>query len=141
MGVFEVNLVNVYDISSELVLYRLLEGRPKHANISHREMPDWKEHQAFVRSKPYTAWYLIIKQKALSGVYGSVYLTKDNEIGVFLFKKYQGKGFGQDAIWMLMEKHPRKRYLANINPENEGSIGTFEGLGFHHIQNTYEFNV
>ncbi len=38
----------------------------------------------------------------------------------------------------LMEAHPRKKYLANINPANERSIHMFEKLGFKHIQNTYE---
>ena len=42
------------------------------------------------------------------------------------------------SIEMLMEKHPRERFLANINPANERSIEFFRSLGFVHIQNTYE---
>jgi RimJ/RimL family protein N-acetyltransferase len=117
------------------VLYRLLEERSPEVNISHRAMPSWEQHCAFVASKPYDAWYLI---EADGGKVGAIYLSKTNEIGIFLFRSHRGAGYGKRAVTMLMERHPRDRYLANINPKNDASIAFFRELGFHHIQNTYE---
>lgn len=134
-------LVDVYDVPSDVVLYRLLEERPTFANISHRKMPTWREHKKFLESRPYDAWYLIMQSETSMEVCGSVYLTRDAEIGIFLFEKHQGKGYASAAIQALMEKHPRDCYRANINPNNHNSIAMFELAGFTHIQNTYELHV
>jgi RimJ/RimL family protein N-acetyltransferase len=131
-------LVSAYEVTSNSILYRLLEERPVSANISHQEMPTWKKHKQFVKSRPYSAWFLIMDGEE---VLGSIYLTQQDEIGIFLFEKHQGNGHAGKAISMLMKLHPRKRYLANINPNNEGSIRMFKRLGFAHIQNTYLFDV
>lgn len=129
-------LVDVYNSPDALsVLYQLLEERTPEFNISHREMPTLQAHRAFVDSRPYSAWYLVqVDEKQI----GAIYLTKMNEIGIFVLQAYQGNGYGKRAISLLMERHPCERYLANINPANERSIEFFRGLGFHHIQNTYE---
>ena len=42
------------------------------------------------------------------------------------------------AIMKLMRRHPRPRYVANINPGNSDLTAVFSKLGFKHIQNTYE---
>ena len=131
-------LVNVYDIASDLVLYRLLKERPEIANISHRAMPTWEEHKEFLGSWPYAAWYLVMEKDE---ILGSIYLSPNNEIGVSLFKSHQGKGFARKAIEKLMKLHPKKRYLANISPANKNSIEMFKKHGFSHIQETYEFNA
>lgn len=132
----QMNLVDVYGSPDALgVLYRLLEERDPEVNISHREMPSWDSHCAFVASRPYAAWYLIVAE---SEPVGAIYLSRADEIGVFILRAYRGKGYGRRAVLMLMEQHPRERYLANINPANEGSIAFFRELGFRHIQNTYE---
>jgi len=68
---------------------------------------------------------------------GSIYLTRQREIGIGIFKDRRKKGYAMESIKMLMNKHPG-RFLANINPENDPSIKLFEGIGFKHIQNTYE---
>lgn len=95
-------------------------------------MPCWGDHIRFVESKPYEAWYFI--GEAL----GACYLSKQNEIGVFLFKEHQGKGYGRAAIKAIMEKHGRRRYLANVSPDNDRSRFMFQGLGFKLCQQTYE---
>ena len=87
--------------------------------------------------KPYRAWYLI---EAKGEIVGAVYLSKADEIGVFLFRKHQGHSLGPKAVGAIMKRHPRRRFLANINPRNQGSIAMFESMGFRHLQNTYEFN-
>lgn len=129
-------LVDVYEIDeAPEVLFRLMEERTPEVNISHRALPDWDTHLAFIASRPYEAWFLIVDD---DNPVGAIYLSKTSEIGVFVLNAHRGKGYGKTAIEMLMEKHPRERFLANINPANERSIDFFRSLGFVHIQNTYE---
>lgn len=129
-------LIDVYEIDGVSdVLWDLLAERPAIANISHREMPTREEHEAFIASKPYEAWYLV---EATDVCAGAINLTYNDEIGIALFKRHWGKGFAQAAIDELMRLHPRARYLANIAPTNEPSIRLFERLGFSPIQTTYE---
>ena len=129
-------LVDVYSApEAPELLYKLMEERTPEVNISHRELPDWDTHLAFVASRPYDAWYMIETDDVFVG---AIYLSKMCEIGVFVFAEHRGQGHGKRAVKMLMEKHPRERFLANINPANTDSIAFFRALGFRHIQNTYE---
>jgi hypothetical protein len=69
-----VQLISVYrvpKVAPEL-LYRLLEQREPHVNISHQRMPSWQEHVRFIASRPYVAWYLI---KHGPNYVGAIYLT------------------------------------------------------------------
>lgn len=131
-----INLISVYRERQAIeILYDLLVEREPHQCISHKNMPNMDEHAAFVRSQPYFAWYLIENEE---GSYvGSIYLSKQREIGVFIFKRYARSGYGAQAVSALMSKWPG-RFLANINPNNAASIRFFENLGARHIQNTYE---
>ena len=138
VGIRKINLVSVYDVDSQMILYRLLEERPAVASISHRSMPDWDEHVAFITSMPYHVWCLIMNG---AEAVGAIYLTQNDEIGVSIFEKHAGNGYAKAAIRRLMETYPRRRYFANINPDNAKSIRMFETLGFRHIQNTYELNA
>ena len=129
------NLIDVYKHkNSATLLYQLLQEREQHQCISHKELPSFINHLRFFDSKPYLAWYLV----ELGGiVIGSTYLTKDREIGIFLFKEHQGKSLGAKAVQLLMDTHPG-RFLANIAPTNPGSAEFFRNMGFKPIQHTYE---
>ena len=116
-------------------LYELLKQRDPRANISHKRMPSFKQHESFIQSKPYSKWYII---QSSNDDIGSIYLSKNNEIGIFLIKKNQSKGIGFNALKLLMEKNPKIRYLANVNPKNKKSIEFFKKNGFKLIQHTYE---
>ena len=137
-------MIDVYTFEgAERVLYDLLRERDPAENISHRDAPRFEAHCAFVASRPYQAWYLVVVD---GDVVGSIFLTKPpapsqagDEIAVRIFQKFKAADFSAEAIRLLMEKHGPRRYLANVSPGNAGSISTFEGLGFVHIQNTYEF--
>ena len=118
-----------------LFLYNLLKERDSKANISHKKMPSFEQHEIFVDSKPYSKWYVIVESEE---EVGSIYLTKNNEIGIFLKKNIQGKKIGEKALKLLMEKNSNSRYLANVNPKNEKSIRFFKNNGFKLIQQTYE---
>ena len=121
--------------SDSKFLFELLEERDPRANISHKKMPSYNEHLKFIKSKPYTKWYIILKSKDRIG---SIYLSKNDEIGIFLSKKYQGKNIGNDALKELIRKNPRERYLANVNPKNKKSSMFFKNNNFKLIQHTYE---
>lgn len=116
-------------------LFNLLKERDPNANISHKKMPTYLEHVKFVKSKPYSRWYIILKSKTKVG---SIYLSNDNEIGIFLKKIYSGKGYGSEALGMLIEKNPKSRYLANVSQKNSNSINFFRNKGFKLIQYTFE---
>lgn len=120
---------------AETYLYALLSEREPEQNISHRGMPTVDQHLAFVRSRPYREWHLITVR---SVVVGAVYLTRQWEIGIFIFKAYQGKGHGRRAVQLMRKRHAGRRLLANVNPANAASIALFTGLGGRHIQQTYE---
>ena len=121
--------------SDSKFLFELLKDRDPRANISHKKMPSYNEHLKFIKSKPYTKWYIILKSKYRIG---SIYLSKNDEIGIFLSKKYQGKNIGNDALVELIRKNPRERYLANVNPKNKKSSVFFKNNNFKLIQYTYE---
>ena len=128
------------------VLYDLLKERTPEQSISHARMPTMEEHAAFVRSSPYAAWYLIevlpiSYEAAVFGrqkptCVGATYLTKQREVGIFIFRAHQGKGYAREAIALLREKHPG-RLLANVNPDNEASNLLFKRMGGKVIQVTY----
>jgi len=115
------------------ILYDLLSERTPEQSISHKEMPTFKRHTEFVNSYPYLVWYFVQHERE---ILGTVYLTRDREIGIFLFKKHIGKGFGTKVLEMIMKKHPGT-FLANCNPENEASIRLFKRFGFELVQHVY----
>lgn len=116
------------------VLYELLGERSKNESISHKEMPDYSDHEQFVLNKPYKAWYFILDGRS---IVGAVYLSKQNEIGVHIFKSYRRAGYAKDAIKQLMDEHEGPFY-ANVNPNNRKSRELFKKLGGELIQVTYE---
>lgn len=136
-------LVNVHKHrEAETILYALLKERSseedRFVNIRHRELPPWKQHVRFVRSRPYRAWYLVFVEGECVGY---VSLTRADEIGIILFRAHRGKGHGPKAVQALMKKHPRPSYIANINPNNERSIRMFAKLGYAPLLNSYEFHA
>lgn len=117
------------------ILYKLLGERTPTQSISHKGMPTFREHIDFVKSKPYAAWYMIINGE---DIVGATYLTENNEIGISIFRAYQGVGFGKEAVLELMSMHEPPFY-ANIAPNNVDSQVFFKKLGFKFIQRTYAF--
>ena len=121
-------LIDVYDEYelATVVLFQLLRERTPEESISHKAMPTFEQHCAFVASRPYLAWYLA---EADGYVRGAVYLSKQREIGAAIHKAQRGHGYGLDAVGELMRLHPG-RFLANIAPGNDASLALFRKLGF-----------
>ena len=131
----KLKLVNKSDIR---FLYNQLKERDPMINISHKKMPTYAEHSQFVLSKPYSKWYIIIyKNKKI----GNTYLTKTNEIGIFILKSTKINGIGRIVLEEIMKMNPRSRYLANVNPKNDKSSIFFKKNGFKLIQYTYELTL
>ena len=129
----------VRSLTDAKFLFGLLQERDKRANISHKKMPTYASHVKFIESKPYKKWYVIIlSDSSDKKKIGSIYLSKTNEIGIFVLKKYQEKNIGKFALSELMKRTPQKRYLANISPKNKKSLHFFENNGFKLIQYTFE---
>jgi predicted acetyltransferase len=128
----KLKLVDKLDIR---FLYNQLKERDPMINISHKKMPTYLEHTQFVLSKPYSKWYIIIyKNKKI----GNTYLTKTNEIGIFILKSIKINGIGKTVLEEIMKVNPRSRYLANVSPTNDKSSKFFKKNGFKLIQYTYE---
>lgn len=121
-------LVDAYQgPAGHTVLYQLLSERAPKVNISHRQMPTWEQHVAFVASRPYPYWYMV--DAGAEDFVGAVYLTKQREVGVGILRRFHGQQYGPLAVKLLMDRHPG-RFLANINPLNQRSIDMFRNLGF-----------
>ena len=118
-------------------LYNLLMERDARANISHKKMPTYNKHVAFVSAKPYSKWYVILYDTNKAG---SIYLSSQNEIGIFIKKSFQGKQLENIALRKMIQKNPKKRYLVNVSPQNKKSIRFFKNNGFKLIQHTFELS-
>tara|TARA_B100000029_G_scaffold406922_1_gene407675 strand:+ start:2585 stop:3001 length:417 start_codon:yes stop_codon:yes gene_type:complete len=119
-------------------LYNQLKERDSKINISHKRMPSYSEHTKFVLSKPYSKWYIIYYKNRKVG---NVYLSKMNEIGIFILKTIKVKGLGSLVLEQVLKKNPKRRYLANVNPKNVKSAEFFKKNGFKLIQHTYELTI
>ena len=119
-------------------LFDLLKQREGIVNISHKSLPDWEEHLQYVKKHDYQSWDIIWVENTRIG---NIYLTRNDEIGIFIDKKLQFRGYGGKALEEFMKKNGKKRYLANINPTNYKSIQFFGKNGFTHIQNTYHKKI
>ena len=119
-------------------LYELLKEREPSTNISHKKMPTFNQHVNFVLSKPYSKWYIILQ--GIDKV-GSIYLSKQNEIGIFLKKESNITNIKKVVLKLMIEKNPKKRYLANVNPKNKELIKFFKKNNFKLLQYTYELEM
>lgn len=137
----QLTLVSVYEkVDAIETLYRLLEEREPDQNISHKRMPSMAQHKAFVKSEPYLEWHLI--QPVEADVYvGAIYLTRNCEVGLFIFKAHQHKGYGTSALKLMRLRYPKMKMLANIAPRNNASIAFFSQNGFKLLQETYELQL
>ena len=134
MDIQDLELKNVTKADVRFLYNQLKERDPK-INISHKKMPSYSEHTKFVLSKPYSKWYIIYYKNRKVG---NVYLSKMNEIGIFILKTIKIKGLGSLVLEQILEKNPKTRYLANVNPKNIKSAEFLKKNGFKLIQHTYE---
>lgn len=107
-------------------LYEILKERDETVNVTHKKIPTFEEHKKFVNSKPYDAWYIILKDSRKVG-----HINLDHfEIGWFIKKEYQKFGFAVEAFRKLKQAHKRTKYFGKVNPKNEPARKLLEKLGF-----------
>ncbi|KFM20100.1 hypothetical protein AAA799P11_00171 [Marine Group I thaumarchaeote SCGC AAA799-P11] len=116
-------------------LFELLKERKQYENISHKNLPTYKNHVKFVNSKPYSKWYIIFQNEDRVG---SVYLTQINEIGMHIKNNTDIDEIFKEIISEVIKKNPRKRYLINLNPKNHKLVKNLKRNDFKLIQHTYE---
>lgn len=132
MCVCELREVTAQDVD---FLYGILQARidEPHTNISHRAMPSFEEHVAFVASRPYLVWYVIRYGDRDAG---AAYISRAREVGIYVLAPYRGKGIAKSALQSLISLHPGP-LLANIAPGNTASQAFFSRFGFDLVQYTY----
>jgi RimJ/RimL family protein N-acetyltransferase len=142
MTIALISIYNVKEPTSSMYyhkLYNLLSERKPYQNISHKKMHTWKEHVAFLDSKPYKAWYIIYKDQDFAG---SIYLSKNNEIGLFLRESFKNQGIGKKALKTLLKTHKNeKTFYANIAPFNSASLAFFTNMGFQMHKTLYSEGI
>lgn len=129
-------------ISDADFLFELLKFRNSKNNISHKKMPSFLEHVNFIKKNNYANWYVIFLNKEKIG---SIYLTKINEIGLHLKNEFEKNKVKKDELEKiilnkLIQKHPKNRYLVNVNPKNKNRIMLLKKYKFELLQYTFELN-
>lgn len=127
-SVYSKRYKSVYQMNIKL-LYNLLAERTPEQSISHKQMPTMANHTKFVESQPYKEWLMIYDNEKVQ-IVGSIYVSKQDEIGLFIFKEHQGKGYGKEALSFILENNVNTIFYANINPQNYKSINLFKKFGF-----------
>lgn len=120
-------------------LYELLLERKN--SISHIDIPSLNEHNKFVLSHPYVAWYLIYKRKKL---FGSLYVHSDNSIGLNV--NQSTKEDVSEIIFFIKANHKplpslksvrRGDFFMNVSSSNADLIKCLQQLGKEEIQRSF----
>jgi len=125
------------------ITYQLLIERPPEANITHQRFVGLSDHEDFFDHHPYRHWFLLMTHRndpEQEVCVGSLYITPDDEIGIFILQEHQRRGHAREALLQAITHHKPQhgdRFKANINPRNQASIDLFKSIGSFHIQNTY----
>jgi RimJ/RimL family protein N-acetyltransferase len=117
------------------MLYEMMTERldEPHTNISHLSVPSWVDHMAFMRTGPYMAWFIVLKDGCCAG---STYLTRRREIGLYLRKDFRGRGIGREVVAEMRARFPGP-ILANVNPLNADACQFWDRMGGKLLQVTY----
>ena len=120
-------------------LYELLLERKN--SISHTDIPSLNEHNKFVLSHPYEAWYLIYKSEKLVG---SLYVHSDNSIGLNI--NQSTKEDVSEIISFIKANHKplpsvksvrRGEFFMNVSYDNGDLIKSLQQLGKEEIQRSF----
>lgn len=120
-------------------LFFLIKSRKY--SISRKSIPSKKEHSNFVFNHPYRVWYLIYKNKNLAG---SIYLHKDNSIGIDLLEFNKNDVFL--TIKFIKDKHKplqsiksvrSKEFFINVASKNQQLIRILKDLNMIEIQRSF----
>ena len=138
MKFIEIN--NAIDKRNLNFLYKLLKSREFF--ISHKEMPSFEEHTNFVKNHPYYKWFII---ENLSNLIGSLYIHKDNSIGLDMLNEFE---IFIPNVLLFLEKRYKplpyiksvrsKNFFLNISPQNKRIQDLLISSGYEISQVSYE---
>ena len=120
-------------------LYRLLNARTH--RISATKNVSEPDHRRFVEDHPYRAWWLVLQK---GSVIGSVYLGKDNSVGVDLTDEHVG--LLPDVVNQVIDTHRplpaipsvrRGSFFINVAPSDLQKIDQIRRLGWEKTQETF----
>ena len=122
------------------ITFNILNNRKY--NISNLNQIDFLDHEDFFQNHPYRNWYLI---KFKSDYIGTLYLSKDNMIGIN-FIKYKEIYLKKTINFVLSNHEPlppiksirSDSFLINVHPENSKLSNFLVDNGAIHIQSTYK---
>ena len=127
------------------ILYEMLKEMLsiQYSSVNEKPLPSFEDSKKFVmkylqdnENHDIDNWYMLEDENGT--ILGSTKISKSNYISYQILEKFQNKGLGTKAVQLLMEKHPKKRYFATINKENDPSIKLISKLGFHPKATVYE---
>jgi len=106
---------------------------------------DPKEHHNFIKnylkhtdSTPFQSWCII---EVDGNRIGSLTLHKhNNELGFWILKQFQSKGFGTKAIQEFIKINKKSFYTIKSHIDNTQSNGVAKKLGFKLSHNYYTLN-
>lgn len=135
-------------------LYELLKERDDTVNVHHQELPSYEAHVAFCLRHGMTGqWWIVMAGNEMAGMVSCTGGKGGSDVGVFILKKFQGKGYGEAAMRAMMAlRDPHQKHLAElrvgmgpyhatINAKNKRSIAMFEKLGFKPKYHVYELDI
>ena len=137
-----ITLIKVSTIERHLkFLFQLLKTRSIKNSISHRSLPTFKKHKAFVLSKPYRYWFII---KVSDTFLGAVYLTKTNTVAIHLINNNK-KIYEKVLSFIIKNIEPLKPlpsirgkdYTINLPVRNKIYSKVIINLGGQKVQDTY----
>jgi len=130
------------DNSNTNVLYELLKQR--RYLISHKKMPSYQDHIAFVQSHPYLNWYIVSHNEHNLGTF---YIKKDNSIGLNLV--FPCELLVKEVLnFILLNFQPQKElksqtppyFYVNVAEGNKTLMGILTDLKFEAIQVSFKLN-
>ena len=122
------------------ILYQQLKKR-KHG-ISHKKIPNFKNHQLFIKNNPYRVWYIIREGK---NIIGNVYVKYDNPIGLNFCKNISAIKIEKILDLIKLELSPlkpkpsirSKDFFINIASSNKSLQKKLISIGLVETQRTY----
>ena len=121
-------------------LYKLLDQR-KHI-ISHKNKPSFAEHQDFVYSNPYRAWYILERN---SKQFGTIYISNENTIRINYSTSTDYKFLEEILSYVKANYSPLPEiksirgatFVINVSPKNKSLITALEILESKVVQISY----
>jgi len=124
-------------------LFSLLDKR--NFSISHKRNISFSQHSLFVDNHPYRAWFFI---EYCNKIIGSVYISKDNSLGIDLNKENLAH---LEAVLDILYKKFKplkpipsirsKEFFINVSEKNSPLKSALKNLKYAPIQTSYQLKT